>query len=124
MKKGISPVVSSVLLIALAVIISVGIYFWATNVDLNPTPSTATLTPISVARTGTSSFLVTNQGTTSLTLDLLNTVSGNTCTFTGTIILEPGSTQNCTLSGVPDCEEIFYGEHTDSAIVVLGSECN
>lgn len=121
--KGISPIVSIVLLIALAVIISIGIYFWVAGYDFSPSKS-AELVEISVTPVGGSNYLVTNTGTKSIILTYLNTTSGNTCEFNSTVTIEPGTSKQCTLNGVPACEELFYGQGTTTATVILGSGCN
>ena len=64
MRKGISPIVAVVLLIAIAVIAAVGLYFWVGGLATQqPTPSTpGTITAscaggaVIVCNTGTSSF--------------------------------------------------------------------
>ncbi len=63
MKKGISPIVAVVLLIAIAVVAAVGLYFWVGGLSTKqPTPQT----PVSITATpiGDGQVLIANLGTT------------------------------------------------------------
>ncbi len=74
MKKGISPIVAVVLLIAIAVIAAVGLYFWVGSLTNKPaTPSMLNGITVQVIDCGgsTPTLLVTNIGT--KTISDLNT---------------------------------------------------
>ena len=66
MKRGISPIVAVVLLIAIAVIAAVGLYFWVGSLTgKQATPNTPKMITANVIcnQTGNSTILITNIGT-------------------------------------------------------------
>ena len=93
MKKGISPIVAVVLLIAIAVIAAVGLYFWVGGLATKqPTPST----PGTISAICQGSVLtVSNTGAnTILSADMVNLVN------TGTVTVESDAADNsCTAGG-------------------------
>ena len=80
MKKGISPIVAVVLLIAIAVIAAVGLYFWVGGIATQqPTPDTpGTITAVCTMQGSVGILTVSNTGTTALA-DADLTYGGGTC---------------------------------------------
>ena len=80
MRKGISPVVSVVLLIAISVIAAVGLYFWvgglATKQAGVTAPTVIGVTPVECT-SNTLTVLVSNLGTNSIYKADLNVISDN-----------------------------------------------
>ncbi|MCK4327531.1 MAG: hypothetical protein KAW41_03570 [Candidatus Diapherotrites archaeon] len=124
MKHGINPVVATVLLIAVAVVAAMGIYFWAAGQDVSA-PRQATFVDISVTPVDVDAgkFLVTNMGEEYIELARLDTVSGITCDFPVLTTLAPGESATCTTSAPPFCEMLFWGEGTATAITLMGGNC-
>ena len=120
MRKGISPIVAVVLLIAIAVIAAVGLYFWVGGLATKqPTPSTpGTITAICTGDTANDNgqLLVTNIGANSLTdlaLTVTGTSAGNSCANVPTT---SGSTAVCIASGMDGGESgTVYGATTGAA---------
>ncbi len=118
MKKGISPIVAVVLLIAIAVIAAVGLYFWVGGLATKqPTPNPPkTITAYAVqcgTGAGNTTIMISNTsppGTTPITVTELKDSVGNgfvngTVGSTGTTgwecdtsSLGPGNSMSCTLN--------------------------
>ncbi len=118
-RKGISPIVAVVLLIAIAVVAAVGLYFWAGGITARqPTPSVPiaiTATPIDPAN---GKIAVANLGSTPLTVSRLNTADGTTCEFGETVTIQPGNQAVCTMPPKRGTT-IIYGSNTSQAVVIL-----
>ncbi|MFC2174352.1 PKD domain-containing protein [archaeon] len=121
MRKGVNPVVAVVLLIAIAVIAAVAIYFWAAGQDIT-SPKTATFIDISVSPVNVTdgTFIVTNMGGEYLELASLDSVSGVSCDFAALTEIAPGDSAVCTTPSTPYCEMTFFGEGTIAADVLMG----
>lgn len=97
MQKGISATVAVVLLIALAMIASVSLFFLSNSL-VNPKgdsekPVVVNIRPVDPAR---GAFLITNAGTKDTTLAELETDQENvTCSFNGSATLAPGDSAPC-----------------------------
>ncbi len=99
MKKGISPVVATVLLIAISVIAAVSIYYWvggmASQKGVRKKPMSIEATPVNPAE---GKVLIANKGGTPITLSELETGEENvSCDFGETITLQPNGQAMCTL---------------------------
>jgi|GEM_PF-2847514 len=113
MKKGISAIVSVVLLIAISVIAAVSVYFWSSGlVTKQPTPSTTT--PISAVPLDNQGHVaVANLGNKPLTLSKLNSTAGVECDFGGTVTIQPGGQAVCTIPP-KEGKIVLYGSNTGS----------
>ena len=98
MKKGISPIVAVVLLIAIAVIAAVGLYFWVsafTTTPATPTPpETLTAACVGAGSNFNGTLFISNTGTTTIADDDIGvrtgTITNNSLTGLGDIA--PGGT--------------------------------
>ncbi len=123
--RGISPIVSVTLLIALAVIVTGGLYFWVAGQRMNTeAPHTATVEISVIAINATAGeYLVTNAGTSYFNATALHTDNGSVesdCSFGGAVSVAPGESVNCTISGAkPTGEVIFYTEAIGPATVIV-----
>jgi flagellin-like protein len=81
-KKGISPIVAVVLLIAIAVIAAVGLYFWVTTFTSQPatpaTPHVITASCIGAGSNKNGTLFISNSGTTTIPIGNLNAKVGTT----------------------------------------------
>ena len=105
MRKGISPIVAIVLLIAVAVIGSAAMYFFAGGVATK-NPALVTPTSLSITSIGNAQFLVANLGQSPFNVSDLVTSNANISVVCSGIV-EPGEQTICSLDAVPD-EEISY----------------
>ncbi len=147
MKRGISPIVAVVLLIAIAVIAAVGLYFWVGGMATKqPTPEKPNvITAVVAGETEVVSgkytpvVLVQNLGTTPITAKCLQTSEGALtagahtgiwCVFTAETTINPGQQAMCFLMKLKLDGGIFtqtsyngtlaiYGPGTGSAIITL-----
>ncbi len=99
MKKGISPVVAVVLLIAISVIAAVSIYYWVGGLvsqgEIAKEPMSIEANPVNPAE---GKVLIANKGGTPITLSELETGEENvSCDFGKTITLKPNGQAMCTL---------------------------
>lgn len=82
MKKGISPIVAVVLLIAIAVIAAVGLYFWVGSYmqpgDTPPPPAMMTAQCTNAGESTNGTVIVSNIGPGSITKNTLRVVIGTT----------------------------------------------
>ncbi len=98
MKKGISPVVGTVILIAIAVIAATSIYFWLGHYTNKPYKPEITTLTASLASPKNRKILVANTGTEALNVSTLETSQDNiTCEFGEPELLEPNDQAICTL---------------------------
>ena len=119
MRKGISPIVAVVLLIAIAVIAAVGLYFWVGGLATKqPTPSTPGV--ISAICSG-SQHIVTISNTGASAIDatsLLNSMSTGSITTTGNGATT-GVLNTCTSATMASGATCNYGNASASAIGVV-----
>jgi len=98
MRHGISPIVAVVLLIAIAVIAAVGLYFWtaglATKQPVPNTPASITATPL-----GSGKVLIANLGQSPINASALQAVGATWVGCTGTGIVPAGQQILCNYSG-------------------------
>ncbi len=120
MRKGISPIVAVVLLIAIAVIAAVGLYFWVGGLATKqPTPNTpGTITAICSGATNShnGTLMVSNTGTTALSGSL--TVTGGTYTTScdsSCNSLAAGASCVCSSTMAAGDSGTVYGASTASA---------
>ena len=126
--KGISPVVSMVLLIALGVIVSVGIFYWSAGFAVQQQIPETDVIDISVTAVDVSAgtYLVTNVDTEYFTASVLHTNNGTLtedCTFVGApVTVASGESVQCTIAGAtkPTGEITFYHDLLGPATVVVG----
>ena len=122
MRKGISPIVAVVLLIAIAVIAAVGLYFWVGGLATKqPTPTTpGTITAICGGATSADNGIltITNIGANTLEDDaftVTGTTAGANCGGLCTD-LASGATCTCITSGMDAGESgTVYGAKTGAA---------
>jgi cysteine-rich repeat protein len=124
--KGVTPVIAAVLLIALAVISTVGLYFWSFNIPHEnygkERPISITVVPEDIVVGGISTFTVTNSDSKSLTITCLDTSAGGQCCFTGPKTLGPGDQETCTMltpAGSPDTEIRLWAPQLEAATVIV-----
>ena len=119
MKRGIAPIVAVVLLIAIAVVAAVGLYFWAgglvTKQSTPATPIAITATPLDPAN---GKIAVANLGDSALTISRLNTADGTYCDFGETVTIQPGNQAVCTMPPKRG-KTILYGSNVSQAVVIL-----
>lgn len=121
--KGISPVVSTVFLIALAVIVTVGLYFWAAGYAVEPQVPHVDIVDISVTAVDytTGDYLVTNVDTEYFTASALHTSNGTDCDFVGApVTVAPGESAQCNIATAPTGEIVFYHDAIGPATVIVG----
>ncbi len=123
MKKGMSPIVSVVLLIAIAVVAAIGIYFWMSGMATKqPTPET----PIPIVANPISgrSVLITNLGNKPIITETLKTSDPSmVCDFGKSVTIKPGEQARCELKGFSKNKEIvIYGNGTGSTPVTITSQ--
>ena len=119
--KGITPVVTVVLLIALSAMVGISIYYWSAGMVINePAPNTdvvdISVTAINVTA-GT--YLVTNVDTVTLTITNLSTNTGNDCAFGAETIIIAGEAAQCTIAGAPTGELVFFSDNAGPATVIV-----
>ena len=96
-RRGISPVVSYVLVIAIAIVGSAALYYWVAGVGGAPTLAQPK-TDIQVFAYNSTVLRVTNIGVTNTSeLPSMNTTAGD-CEFASATVLMPGVTYSCTLA--------------------------
>ena len=124
--RGISPIVSVTLLIALAVIVTGGLYFWVAGENMHTNAPQTDVTEISVVATDASAgeYLVTNVDTGYFTASALHTNNGTMtgdCSFGGSVTVAPGESVNCTIAGAvkPVGEITFYTDSIGPATIIV-----
>lgn len=119
MRRGISPIVAVVLLISIAVVAAVGLYFWAGGIT---TKQNTVETPIAISAhaidPANGVILVANLGESALTLSSLLTTAGTECVFDGTVTIEPNEQAQCTMPPIVG-EVTLYNPDTGQAVVIL-----
>ncbi len=120
MKKGLTPVIATVLLIALAVISAVGIYFWSANIPKEDygqqRPGSISVLPYDP---NSGEFEVANTGFEEFTIECLTTSTGNDCCFAAATTLGPGEKAVCTMA--PATGDLqFWGPGLEMATVIVG----
>ncbi len=113
MRKGISPIVAVVLLIAIAVIAAVGLYFWVGGLATKqPTPTA----PGTITATCTGSVLtVTNIGANSLTDATLSITGTSAASACSDIPTASGATAVCLANMSSGETGTVYGAGTGAA---------
>ena len=112
MKKGISPIVAVVLLIAVAIIAACGLYFWTAGIATKqPVPQQAAV--INAIPLGGGKVLIANLGSTEITGGLQSTEGVLSCDYP----IPPGEQVACNLTGTGEAGVVIYGASTGSAIV-------
>lgn len=114
--RGVSPVVSYVLLIAITIVGAAALYYWVAGAGTAPalTPSK---TDIQVWAYDNSTLRVTNIGVTNTSeLPGMNTTAGN-CEFASATALMPGVTYSCTLADAASGDVQVWAEGVNAASV-------
>ncbi len=119
MRKGISPIIAVVLLIAISVISAMGVYFWmAGTATKQPTPETTN--PITITPVGGGKVLIANLGSSSVNTSTLQTSDPNIKVVCEDSTILPGKQVLCTLVGETEGGTVvIYGEGTGSTVVEL-----
>ncbi len=122
MKKGISPIVAIVLLIAIAVIAAVGIYFWVEGLATKqPTPEK----PVAIVANpvGNGKVLIANLGQRSINTSTLRTSDPNLKISCESNIIKPDEQVLCTIIGTPSSSTIaIWGNGTGSTTVPINNQ--
>ncbi len=123
MRRGMSPIVAVVLLIAISVIAAVGIYYWSAGLATKqPTPEKPI--PIVANPIGGGKLLVANLGQESVNTSTLKTSDPNLQLVCESPTIEPGKQVLCYVSGSTDKTFVIYGEGIASTTVPPGTELN
>ncbi len=123
MKKGISPIVAVVLLIAIAVIAAVGLYFWVGSLTNKPATPTqpGMLTAQAICgdnQSSTTTFLLTNIGTSTVDISTLkmtapkdSSAQFNASSDCASTTIQAGGTIKCNITnfGKGSGTATFYG---------------
>lgn len=119
--KGITPLVTVVMLVALAMITGVSIYYWVNSQSINqPIPqSQAVEISVTAVNTTAGEYLVTNVDVVSFNTTTLFTSSGDDCDFGSDTELSPGESAQCTIPSAPTGEIVFYRELIGPATIVV-----
>ena len=124
--RGISPIVSVTLLIALAVIITGGLYFWVAGQNVHTDAPAADVVDISITAINASAgeYLITNVDTSYFNASALHTDNGTVqadCSFGSTVSVAPGESVNCTIGGAakPNGEIVFYTDSIGPATIIV-----
>ncbi len=122
MKRGISPIVAVVLLIAIAVIAAVGLYFWVgslTGKQATPnTPNMITANPISDGK-----IIIANLGKTAINTSELRTDENSIDINCNETNLKPGEQIICTIKGNATKNDIaIYGNESNVIIISGGNK--
>ncbi len=115
MKKGISPIVAVVLLIAIAVVAAVGLYFWIGGLATKQ-PHTPTSIAISGNPIGDGKLLIANLGSVAFNASELYAIESEiSCEGTGLVL--PSQQILCTVTGSGDVT--IYGNNTGAITVYI-----
>ena len=116
--RGLSAIITYVMLIALVIISSVVIYYWLIG-TVNAPSVTPVKTDIQVHKYNSSMLKITNIGVTNTSsLSLMNTTAGD-CSFTPATILMPGVTNNCSLAAPASGEVRVWAEGVNPSSIYL-----
>ena len=97
--KALSPVVASIILIAVTVAVSVVVAAWMGGMSLGLMNNAEQVTASNPVFTTTAVTLtLRNTGASSVTIDDQGTIDGNTAAVTGTTLIAKGTSQDVTLT--------------------------
>ena len=116
--KGISPVVSIVLVIALAIIVTMGVYFWAAGLTTKPDLDPPHLYEINAEFEDytTGQIRVYNIDTVNIGAQTMHIAgSSSTCTITA---LSPGDSAVCNIGSAVYDEVTIYGDNTTAVTLI------
>ena len=97
--KALSPVIASIILIAVTVAVSVVVAAWMGGMSLglmNNAEQVTASNPVFTANTVT--LTLRNTGASSVTIDDQGTIDGNTVAVTGTLLIAKGTAEDVTLT--------------------------
>ena len=116
--RGISATLSFILLVAIAVVSTLLLYFWVAGEGYAPAVAAAKAT-IQVYPYNSTVLKVANIGVTNTTaLNSLSTTAGD-CTFPAATVLVPGVTYNCTLPSPASGELRIWADGVKATSVYL-----
>lgn len=116
--RGISPVISFVLLIAIVMISMGALYFWVVGSGSAPAVSQVDTT-VQVHKYNTTMLKVTNIGVVNTSAyDSLNTTEGD-CDFASSTVLIPGVMYNCSLAAPASGEVRVWADGVNPTSVYL-----
>ncbi len=122
MKKGMSPIVAVVLLIAISIIAAISIYFWSAGL-VTKQPTSEKPVPIVANPIGGGKLLVANLGQEPVNASSLKTSDPNLEVVCTSATIQPGEQVLCTLQGTPSSESVvIYGSGTGSTTVTVNNE--
>ncbi len=115
--KGISPIVAVVLLIAISIIASVGVWYWVGTFTGKPvTPNVPGMITVNVLRPG--EFLLVNVGTTTINASDLKTSSQDVHIYCPVEEVPPGAQIRCGLVGNNSSENIaLFGDSVNTVLI-------
>ncbi|MCD6414254.1 MAG: FG-GAP repeat protein [Candidatus Diapherotrites archaeon] len=113
MRKGISQTVSIVLMITVAIVAVLGVYFFAVYIlgpgENGKAPFYVSVEPIDPAK---GRYLITNPSNDAITLDHLDTNDGVRCDFGKVVTIKPGGHAECVMP-TKKCKFVIFGETSD-----------
>ncbi|MCD4739861.1 DUF2341 domain-containing protein [archaeon] len=118
MKKGLTPVVSTVLLIGLAFMLGLGLYFWAASPTPGPEPTKPAIITVRPVSVSDGKFLITNTGMQEITLSQLQTSHPSlTCTFDENVTITPGKSAACNMMPIASKGITFFGNDNNGIAI-------
>ncbi len=122
MKKGMSPIVAVVLLIAISVIAAISIYFWSAGL-VTKQPTSEKPVPIVANPVGGGKVLIANLGQEVVNASSLKTSDPNVEISCSSATIQPGEQVLCTITGTPSSGTIaIYGSGTGSTTLTITNE--
>ncbi len=117
--RGISPILAVVLLIAISVIASVGVWYWVnTTITKKPTPNP--VSPITVTPVGKNKILIANLGLKSLNTNEVTTAEGVNITCEDPVI-NPGEQTLCVIENTTSGEITIYMPGSGSSTITVNT---
>ncbi|MCK4326952.1 MAG: hypothetical protein KAW41_00570 [Candidatus Diapherotrites archaeon] len=116
--RGISPAIAFVLILAIALLSTLAIYYWVVGQATSPA-MTESSTDIQVHNYNSTLLKITNIGVVNTTsLSAMSTSAGD-CTFSGPTVLMPGVTYPCSLAAPASGEIRVWAIGVNSATIYL-----
>ncbi len=122
MKRGMSPIVAVVLLIAISTIAAISIYFWSAGL-VTKQPGPEKPVPIVANPIGGGKVLIANLGQEPVNASSLKTSDPNVEVSCSSATIQPGEQVLCTITGTPSSGTIaIYGGGTGSTTLTITNE--
>ncbi|MFC2175081.1 archaellin/type IV pilin N-terminal domain-containing protein [archaeon] len=123
MRRGLSIIVSIVLMIAIAVVAAAGIYFWAGGLTTKqPTPQIPISITANLLDAATGTVAIVNLGNRDLTITYFNTTDGTSCDFGGEVTILPSQQRVCSVPPKRGATTLYSPETGWVEILVPASE--